>query len=218
VRIEFLGSGDGLGSGGRFQTCLHLTSDDTSLLIDCGASSLVAMKKARLDPSRVGAVAVSHLHGDHFGGIPFLILDGQFHHRSQPLLLAGPPGLEGRLQTTMEALFPGSSQVARRFPVIVRELAARVPTSVGAATVTAFPVDHASGAPAYALRVSVGGKTVAYSGDTQWTDTLIEAAAGVDLFICEAYFVDKKVRYHLDYQTLHHNWRVSNVNGSCSPT
>jgi ribonuclease BN (tRNA processing enzyme) len=58
---------------------------------------------------------VSHLHGDHFGGLPFLILDGQFSRRTNPLTIAGPPSTARRLTEAMECLFPGSSAVARRF-------------------------------------------------------------------------------------------------------
>lgn len=61
---------------------------------------------------------------------------------------------------------------------------------------------HASGAPPYAYRIVVGGRTIAYSGDTEWTDTLVDVAAGADLFICEAYSADRAVRNHLDYATL----------------
>src|SRR5262249_41718552 len=62
-----------------------------------------------------------------------------------------------------------------------------------------------SGAPAYALRVAWGGRVVAYSGDTEWTESLVDAADGADLFICEAYFFDKAVRYHLAYTALRAN-------------
>ena len=82
------------------------------------------------------------------------------------------------------------------------ELPERVPTRLGSLEVTPYLVVHASGAPPYALRVTCQGKVVAYSGDTAWTDTLLEAAAEADLFICEAYFYDKSIKYHLDYQTL----------------
>ncbi len=203
VRVRFLGSGDALGAGGRFQTCMHLQGDSGSpMLLDCGASSLVAMKRAGVEPAEIEAVALTHLHGDHFGGLPFLILDGQFRRRERPLLVAGPPGTEERLRAAMEVLFPGSSGAERSFEVSVAELEPSAPLEVGPAVVTAFPVEHASGAPAYALRVALEGKQVAYSGDTQWTETLRDAARGVDLFVCEAYFFEKQVRYHLDYRTL----------------
>jgi len=163
------------------------------------------MKRAGLDPSDIACVLLTHLHGDHFGGLPFLILDGQFARRSRPLVIGGPPGVRQRVEAAMEVFFPGSSKVDRRFAVEFVELQERVSTRVGPATVTPFIVKHASGAPAYALRVEYGGKVISYSGDTEWTDTLIDATRGADLFVCEAYFFEKKIKYHLDYETLREN-------------
>jgi ribonuclease BN (tRNA processing enzyme) len=102
----------------------------------------------------------------------------------------------------MEVLFPGSSRVARAFSLEFLEIPERRETRVEHLTVTAYPVVHASGAPAFALRVAAGGKVIAYSGDTEWTDSLVEAARGADVFVCEAYFFEKRVRYHLDWRTL----------------
>jgi ribonuclease BN (tRNA processing enzyme) len=202
VQVRFLGSGDAFGSGGRFQTCILVESGSTRALIDCGASSLIAMKRDGVDPGAIDAILLSHLHGDHFGGIPFLLLDAQFSRRTRPLVVAGPPGLEERIVTTMEALFPGSSRTPRRFDLQFVELAERISHPLGALAVTAFGVAHASGAPSYALRLVLDGAVIAYSGDTEWTDALLAAAAGSDLFICEAYFFEKQVKYHLDYRTL----------------
>ncbi len=160
------------------------------------------MKRAGVNPSDVGCVLLTHLHGDHFGGLPFLILDGQFGRRTRPLLIAGPPGVQARVEAAMEVLFPGSAGVARRFSTEFVELQERMANLVGPVSVTPFPVVHESGAPSYALRVVCAGKIIAYSGDTEWTDTLLEAAWRADIFVCEAYFFEKKVRYHLDFQTL----------------
>lgn len=202
LELRFLGSGDAFGSGGRFQACIHVRAGGTELLLDCGASSLIAMRRFGVDPAGVDAVLVTHLHGDHFGGLPFLLLDAQFGHRRRPLVVAGPPGVEARVQAAMEVLFPGSSAVPREFALTFVEWAERRPVHVGAATVTPYGVVHPSGAPPFALRVAWGGKVVAYSGDTEWTDALAEAARGADLFVCEAYFFEKRVKYHLDYRTL----------------
>ena len=200
--LQFLGSGDAFGSGGRFQTCLHLNGPGGSVLIDCGASSLIAMKRAGVDPSRIGWVLITHLHGDHFGGLPFMILDGQFGRRTLPLVIAGPPGVRARMEAAMEVFFPGSSRVTRRFATELVELEERTATPVGPVTVTPFGVAHVSGAPSYALRVEYAGRVIVYSGDTEWTDSLVEAARGADLFVAEAYFFEKKIKYHLDYRTL----------------
>jgi ribonuclease BN (tRNA processing enzyme) len=68
--------------------------------------------------------------------------------------------------------------------------------------VTGVPVVHASGAPAYGLRLTGQGWTIGYSGDTEWTESLVDIADQADLFICEAYTFDKQVKYHLSYATL----------------
>lgn len=205
VTLRFLGSGDAFGSGGRLQTCLHVSgaaAGEGSLLLDCGASSLIALKRAGLDPSEIGWVLLTHLHGDHFGGVPFLVLDGQFSRRARPLVIAGPAGVRARVEAAMEVLFPGSTQVERRFAVSFVELRDRTAETVGPARVTPFLVEHPSGAPPHALRVEYGGRVITYSGDTQWTEALLEAARGADLFVCEAYSFDRKVRFHLDHAAL----------------
>jgi ribonuclease BN (tRNA processing enzyme) len=202
ITVHFVGSGDAFGSGGRFQSCLLLRGAGDDVLVDCGATSLVAMKRAGIDPSRVRCVFLTHLHGDHFGGLPFLILDGQFSRRTMPLSIVGPPGVRGRVSAAMEVFFPGSSTIAQRFGIEFIELQERTPAVIGPATVTPYAVEHASGASANALRVEYGGKVIACSGDTEWTESLQDAARGADLFICEAYFFEKRIKYHLDYQTL----------------
>jgi ribonuclease BN (tRNA processing enzyme) len=202
LTVQFVGAGDAFGSGGRFQTCISLRAAATHVLLDCGATSLVALRRLGLDPSTVDAVLVTHLHGDHFGGLPFLVLDAQFGRRERPLLVAGPPGTAERVTAAMEVLFPASSRATRRFELRFVELPAQQRTLVGEVAVTGYPVVHPSGAPAYALRVECAGKTVAYSGDTEWTEALLAAARDSDLFICEAYFYEKVVKYHLSYATL----------------
>jgi ribonuclease BN (tRNA processing enzyme) len=202
VTVRFLGCGDGCGSGGRFQMCLLVDAPSHRFLLDCGASSLVAIKRASVPPSGIDAILVTHLHGDHFGGIPFFLLDAQFSKRQSALTIVGPPGLRDRTREAMEVLFPSSSETKQRFPLEFVELPPGQASRVGPICVTAYPVIHFCGAPPYALRVECDGRSIAYSGDTAWTDRLVEASAGTDLFICEAYFFEKKVKFHLYYETL----------------
>ena len=203
VNVKFLGSGDIFGSGGRFQTCIHIQAESTQFLMDCGASSMIAMQHFGVDPAEIDLILLSHLHGDHFGGLPFFILEAQLNSkRDRPLIVAGPPGVEARVRQAMEILFPGSSQMSLRFNLDFIELTPEMDTFIGGLTISSYVVVHESGAPSYALRVSCNDKVIAYSGDTEWTDNLIEAAQGANLFICEAYFYDKPIKNHLDYHTL----------------
>jgi ribonuclease BN (tRNA processing enzyme) len=203
VSVQILGSGDAFGSGGRFQTCIHVRSEATHLLIDCGASSLVAMKRFGVDPLLVDTILLSHLHGDHFGGVPFFIMDAHYvSRRRKPLIVAGPPGLEARIFEAMEVLFPGSSRTHSEFALEFVELPDETATKVDSLVVTPYSVVHPSGAPSYALRIALEDKILAYSGDTEWTDALIPAARGADLFVCECFSPEKRGGYHLNYQTL----------------
>ncbi len=209
MRIQFLGSGDAFGTGGRFNTCFHVTCEASVFLIDCGASSMIAMRKYGIDPNEIRTVFITHLHGDHFGGLPFMILDAQLYSkRAGPLTIAGPPGLEARLKQAMEVFFPGSTGVERKFETELIELAANADGGAATAhvvngvTVTPFRVSHACGAPPFAYRFECGRKTLAYTGDTEWTDSLVECGRDADLLIAEALFYDKKVKWHLDYGTL----------------
>jgi ribonuclease BN (tRNA processing enzyme) len=202
VKVTFLGSGDAFGSGGRLQTCILVESAQTRFLLDCGASSLIAMKHHGVLPSSIDAILITHLHGDHFGGIPFFILDAQFSKRQEPLLIAGPPGTESRVRAAMEVLFPKSSETKQRFRIDFIELPLSTPIAVGPLQVTAEPVIHFCGGQALALRVECTGRIIAYSGDTEWTDSLLTVARDANLFICEAYFFEKKVKFHLDYASL----------------
>lgn len=203
MQVTFLGSGDAFGSGARYQTCIALTSGSTRWLLDCGASSLIAMKRFGVDPNGVGAVLLTHLHGDHFGGLPFFFLEAQFASRRQaPLLVVGPLGVRERATAAMEVLFPGSSAIPYRFRVDYLEWRERQPVEVNGARVTPYEVVHACGAPPYALRVEVEGKVVCYSGDTEWTPALADASRGADLLVVESNGYDKPFKLHLDHATL----------------
>lgn len=203
IQIRFLGCGDAFGSGGRLQTCFAVTTAAERFLLDCGASAMIGINRFGVDPNAIGMILLTHLHGDHFGGLPFFLLDAQLaRKRTRPLVIAGPPGTRARLDGTRDVLYPGSSTSSLRFPLDVMELDPAKPRQLGGVTVTPFVVQHPSGAPAFALRLESGGKVLAYSGDTEWTEALIPAARGADLFIVECNFYDRQVRYHLDLPTL----------------
>ncbi len=203
MQVRFVGSGDAFGSGGRAQTCIAVTAPGARVLVDCGATSLTALKAQGLDPGTVTAVVVSHLHGDHFGGIPFLVLDGQFSRRTATLTVAGPPGTEQRLHRAMETLYPGSTRVERRFALEVVELRPDgTPHVADGWTVRGWEVDHASGAPPLGLSLEMAGRTFAYTGDTAWTPALRDVARGADLLAAEAYTFERRVRFHLAHADL----------------
>jgi ribonuclease BN (tRNA processing enzyme) len=203
MQLQFVGCGDALGSGVRFNTCFHVTGESVNFLIDCGASSLPALKRLAIAREDIDLILITHFHGDHFGGLPFLLLEAQFSRRTRPLVIAGPQGIEMRLTQVMEALFEHSSQTKHRFDLSVIALEPEETRAFGAVKVTPYPVVHGeSGGPFLAYRVEAERRVIAYSADTEWTETLIPAGRDADLFIAEAYYYDRIVKNHLSLKTL----------------
>jgi len=204
MHIQFVGCGDAFGSGGRFNTCFHVVGDGTNFLIDCGASSLVAMQRLGIDRNAIDLILLTHYHADHCGGVPFFILDAQFvSRRTRPLTIAGPPSVKEWFPRQMEIAFGGSSRSAKKFEVSLVELAPDRPWRFGNADIRSVPVHH--GTPqesCHGYRMTIDGKVLAYSGDTEWTDSLIELGRDADLFVSEAYVYDKPVQMHLAYRQL----------------
>jgi ribonuclease BN (tRNA processing enzyme) len=203
MRLTIIGSGDAFGSGGRFNTCFLVEAAGRTILLDCGASSLVALKARSVDLNAIEGVLLSHLHGDHFGALPFLLLEYQFHSgRKRPLTIAGPPGTRERLNAACEVFFPRSSRNVWKFALEIAEITPGVPDTLMGFAVTTAEVIHQSGAPSTAVRLALDGKVLAYSGDTEWTDALLGIADGADLFVIECYEYSRDVPGHMSFARL----------------
>lgn len=203
MKISVVGSGDAFGSGGRLQTCFHVSVGGWAGLIDCGATTLIGMARMRLDPNAVSVIFISHLHGDHFSGLVWWMLHARHvAKRSASLTIVGPEGIAERYRAATEALFPGSSEKELSFELSFVELDEARPFEIGPAKVAAVPVTHPSGAPSYALRLAVTDKVISYSGDTEWVDQLIEVARDADLYISECFTFDRAIRYHMSWRDI----------------
>jgi len=207
MRLTIIGCGDAFGAGGSLQTSFHVRADGSCFLIDCGASILIGMRRLGLEPNDIDTVFVTHLHGDHFGGLPWLLVDAIYvSKRTRPLLVTGPRGIEQRFLTTAEALYPNLTTAKRDFDWRFLEYEEQRPLAVNGVTVTPFEVKHPSGAPPYALRLAVDGKVLAFTGDTGWVDVLCDVAQGAELFISECFQYDVAMPIHLDYMTVDANY------------
>lgn len=199
-----IGCGDAFGAGGRAQSATLIEGSGGTVLLDCGASTISALNKHGVDPSRIEAVVLTHLHGDHFGGLPFLIMDGHWTRgRTHALRILGPEGTRRRLLDALDVFFPDAvASTPWSFAWDVEEIAPGDQLAVAGFAVTTTPVHHQSGAPAMAVRLESDGAAFVHSGDTEWLDELPAIAGRCDLLFLECTAWDAPIPGHIAYATL----------------
>jgi ribonuclease BN (tRNA processing enzyme) len=203
MKLTVIGCSDAFGSGGRYQSCYLLDTSNGRLMLDCGVTSPLALKRAGIKLSSIDAIVISHCHGDHFGGLPFLFLDRMFMERgTKPFEIYGPPGIERRTKDLLEALYPSIGSLPRSFDIVYRELEPGRTSAWRGVGIAAHEVEHFSGSPSLALALSDSEKRFSFSGDSGWCEGVIEAGRGADLYLIECTTFSTKTAMHLDYLTL----------------
>jgi ribonuclease BN (tRNA processing enzyme) len=203
IRVVFLGTGDAYSAGGRNQAAILVEHPRVTLLMDCGAMTLAALNRHKTPIASIDAILLSHLHGDHFAGLPFLFLYYIYiEPRVKPLRILGPEGLEDRILQLFRDTYPGDSSNPLPFPVEFTEIRIDGRYSVDILEIEPFRARHQENPPSFGYSINLDGRRIVYTGDTGWTDELPERAKGADLFICECSFYDSQIDIHLDYPTI----------------
>ena len=169
---------------------------DGRLLLDCGPGVLAKLREREAWPT-VEAIAITHLHLDHWGDLIPWVWGNLFGPGESRPALWLPPGSTEQLRPILNRL--GSEDMFERaFDVF--EYEARRPFTTAGLELTATPVVHYD-VEAYGFRVQ-GERVLAYSGDTGPCEELVEVASEADLFLCEATLergeLDGPLRGHLD--------------------
>ena len=205
LTFRVVGCGDAFGTGGRFNTCFLVDDNFGRFAIDFGATSMVALQAQSLAPESIDVIFLTHLHGDHFGALPNLLLYREYISNSlNPLTIAGPPGFEKRILNICANMFPDMWKLEWKFPLIFKEIELATPVDILGRNVTTHAVIHHAGAEAStAIRIETGNRTIGFSGDTGWDDVLIEVARDTDLFLCDCLDrIEQPFPGHMNYDTL----------------
>lgn len=164
MKVTALGSADAFCSAGRGHTCWLLDDAQGACAVDFGATALLALRRLGRDPAELQAVHFTHLHGDHIGGWPFLLVDAVYRvRRTAPLVVTGPPGTREALHALWAACYARAAARPLPFALEVRELRPGERALVRGREVRAFAAQHMT-APDVALCLRIG--EVAFTGDT----------------------------------------------------
>ncbi len=203
THLTFVGTSDAFGAGGRRQSAILVRcASGGGVLLDCGTTTGSGLNQLGIAIEEIDVILVSHFHGDHFGGIPLLLLAALYEEqRERPLAIAGPPGIEARVRALARAMGHGL-EGRDWFPIAFEELPAGRRCEVGPARVESFETHHSPDSVPHGLRIELGGPSIAYSGDTGWFDALPRRVAGADLFVCECTYHESGFEYHLSHEQL----------------
>jgi len=202
VRLTVLGSGDAFNSGGRTHSAYLIETPQTTFVMDCGPGILQALKREGRDTGALDFVLLSHLHGDHFGGVPFLLLEYRYENpRTRPLGVYGPRGTATAVPRLFAALYEHVATQPFAFPVQYDELDA-TPRTVSDVRIVPFVVPHAPELSCLGFRIEVAGRVLVYSGDASWTDEFVAQTRDADLFVCECSTYERTVPIHLSYREI----------------
>jgi len=204
--IHILGCGDAFASGGRANTSFLVSHLGKKILLDCGSTTLTKLKACGYCFQEISGIAISHFHGDHFGGIPNLILDAEFgNHKSKGFFITSPKEGKKRISDLMECLYPGTSNLIDKQNITFHYYIDKEEIDLDFCKISALPVVHTPESYPHGIRLTIDDFIIAFSGDTMWTDNLIELSESADIFIVDCNFLTNRGVNHLDYETLTQN-------------
>lgn len=163
------------------------------LLLDCGFTAPFAYWRLAPDPADLDGVLLTHFHGDHFLGLPALVLRLWQGGRRKPLAVAGPAGVADQVCACLDLAYP-SLRGRLEFPLEFTELAPGRPQDVAGVRVSCAAPDHSP--PCLSLRLDEPGSALFYSGDGRPTPATEQLARGCDLAVHEAYGLDPDIPGH----------------------
>jgi ribonuclease BN (tRNA processing enzyme) len=201
--VVFVGTSDAFGSGGRRQSAVMLRLAQGGVLVDCGVTTCIGLVDLGIERDEIDSIVISHFHGDHYGGIPTILLAALYEdERKHPLRIVGPPGIEARVRELAHAMCYGIEDREWSFPIHFEEFQAGSVLEAGPVRVEAFEAKHQRHTRPHGLVLRDGQTSIAYSGDTGWFDELPRRVGESDLFICECTYHDFDFDFHLNHRQL----------------
>jgi len=200
LELSFLGSGNAFAAGGRYWSSF-LAND--RYLFDAPPTLLPHLKQRGRPLNDIEVIFLSHFHGDHFMGLPFLFLEYVYlTERRDDLWIVGPPGVEAKVEAFANQCYPEITREAgyhRRYveaqpgaDQFVNEIAFR-----------SFPMNHVNDKlQCFGYRVHVGGEVIAYTGDTMFCEEIFDLAEGARVLVADCTYAEGEGPEHMGLNDL----------------
>jgi len=203
MRAITLGTGDAFGAAGRFHSAVLVRAGDSTALVDCGPCILPALQRSRIPAEDIDFILVTHLHGDHVGGVPMLLLDYQYRsRRRRPLVVIGSALCPAGLEALTKAMFTEVGKNRRHFPVVYKTIRPGHPITIRGMRIHAYRMKHIDREPCLGYRIEHRRKVLAITGDTTWCDSIPAMSQGANLLVSECTDFDLQTPVHLSYTQL----------------
>lgn len=194
-RVVLLGTGTPMPSPERLGPGTLVEAGVEKLIVDVGRGVVVRLEQRRIPYAAITGILLTHLHSDHVSGLPDLWLTGRFGAGRRPRETAvevwGPPGTDSMV-THLTKAFEFDLGIRKALKpsqglLTSHEIREGRVFARNGVTVSAFLVNHGNVAPALGYRIEFGGRSVVLSGDTKYSEQLIEKSAKADLLIYEVF-------------------------------
>jgi ribonuclease BN (tRNA processing enzyme) len=203
LEVKVVACGDAFGSNASHNSCYWIKYEGKNYLLDCGALAISNIKKFNMDITAIDAIFLSHLHGDHFGGLAFIFTELAYAKDfNETIKIIGPKGTDQKLEQLQELFYPGSWEKVKSFIEFI---------DLNNSKHSELPdfefirVPHSENLECFGIKLIFGSRILSYSGDLEWTDKIVELSRGADLFICECFSFDQKISGHISYSEIQSN-------------
>ncbi|MFP6631617.1 MAG: MBL fold metallo-hydrolase [Planctomycetota bacterium] len=204
TKIHFLGTGDAWHSEGRHHQAILLRLAEGNVLVDAGSTVCLSLDHAGVGTAEIDRIFITHLHGDHIAGWPFLLLRMVFQdERKRPLTISGPPGTRETFKSLARLCYSDSSLYEKiAFEILYEELPVGERRGVDGSglLVDTFAMAHHATSIGYVF--SSEGSRIGISGDTGWCPGLERLVGASDTLVLECTTVEEAGAKHLSLADL----------------
>jgi ribonuclease BN (tRNA processing enzyme) len=196
LELSFLGSANAFTPGGRYWSSFVANG---RYVFEAPPTLLPHLKRLSIPIADIRAVFITHFHGDHFLGLPFLLLEYLYlTPRQDDLFIVGPPGIEAKSEDLADMAFPDLSHADAGYRRVYVEAQPGGEQSLADVRFQAVPMRHAGQKlHCFGYRLRLGNKTVAYTGDTELCEEIFLLAEGADVLVLDCSYSDGEGPEHL---------------------